>query len=68
MKISKTIKRQVKDFINQNETLVNIINYLFTCDYTEREIIKILVKHFGCQKQLLIDIFRVDFDIELNDV
>lgn len=66
MEISKNLKEQIKAFIRQGETLVNIINYLFTCDYTETETFKILVKHFGCDEQLLKDVFIVDFGIEFS--
>ncbi len=66
MKISKTVKRQIKDFINRGETLVYIINYLFTCDYTATEIVKILVRNFKCQEQLLRDVFEVNFGIEFS--
>ena len=68
MKISKTLKGQIKQFINQGESLVYIINYLFTCDYTATEIVKILVSNFNCQEQLLKDVFKVDFDIEFSPI
>lgn len=66
MKISKTLKGQIKQFVDQGESIVYIINYLFTCDYTATEIIKILVSNFSCQEQLLKDVFKVDFGIEFS--
>jgi hypothetical protein len=57
IKISTTLKRQVNDFINQGATLVDIINYLFTCDYGVEEIIQILVDHFNCKRVLVRDTF-----------
>ena len=67
-KISTTLKRQLNDFINNGETLVNIINYLFTCDYEAAEIIRILVHNFGCKEQLLKDVLAVDFGIEFSPI
>ena len=64
--MKNTLKRQIKEMIEKNETIVNVINYLFTCDYEATEIIKMLVKHFDCKEQLLKDVFAVDFGIEFS--
>lgn len=66
VKISRTLKNQIKDFINQGKTVIEIINYLFTCDYSATEVVKILVKNFGCQEQLIKDVLKVDFGIEFS--
>lgn len=63
----RAIIKQVNDYINKCETLVNIINYLFTCDCSVNEIINTLTaKPFNFQKQLIIDVLKVDFDIEIT--
>ena len=64
--MKNTVRRQVKDFIRSNETMVNIINYLFTCDYSVNEIVEMLVKNFGCNRQLVVDTLWVDFGMEMS--
>ena len=66
MKITRNLKEQIKSFINQGESLVSIINYLFTCDYTAIEIVKILVTYFDCKEQLIRDVLEVNFGIEFS--
>lgn len=63
---SETIISQVQDFINSDESLVNIINYLFTCDCTPDEVIRLLVDRFDCQEVLVKDTLADDFGIEVG--
>lgn len=62
--MTRTLRRQLHTMINNGETLVNIINYLFTCDYEVNEIINILTsKGFNCKKELLLDTLFEDFGL-----
>lgn len=64
--MKKAVINNIKAQINRGESVVDIINYLFTCDYEATEIMKVLVHKFGCQEQLLRDVFKVNFDIEFS--
>lgn len=64
MKITNNLKKQINEMIRKNETIVNIINFLFTCDYSVEEVAKILVNEFGCKEQLVRDVFWVDFGMD----
>ena len=62
--MTRNLRNQIHSMINRGETLVNIINYLFTCDYDAFEVIEILTsKGFNCKKELLIDVLVVDFEM-----
>lgn len=63
--MTRSLRNQLHDFINHGETLVNVINYLFTCDYEEDEIIEMLTgRGFNCNREILIDTFVVDFGMD----
>ena len=65
--MTRNLRNQLHAMINSGETLVNIINFLFTCDYEAIEIINILTsKGFNCKKELLIDTLYEDFGIEMS--
>ena len=67
LKMTRNLRKQLHEMIDRGETLVNIINYLFTCDYDVNEILTILTgRGFNCQKQLLVDTLFEDFGIELS--
>ena len=65
MKLTNTIKRQVAEMINRDETIVNIINYLFTCDYCPLEVVDFLVNDFKCNRRLVGDVMYVDFGMDM---
>ena len=65
--MTRNLRKQLHSMINRGETLINIINFLFTCDYTELEIIEMLTSDgFNCQKELLIDVLVDDFGITIE--
>ncbi len=65
--MKRNLRNQIHSMINRGETLVNIINYLFTCDYNVNEILNILTSRgFNCKKELLIDTLFEDFGIEVS--
>lgn len=64
-KLSKTTKRQVNEFIEQGQSIMEIINYLFVCDYEATDILNILVKNFKCNATLVKDVFCCDYEIKL---
>ena len=64
--MKRTLKRQINEFVKKGETMVNIINYLFTCDYSPAEIVEMLVKDFKCDRHLLKDTFYNDFGMDMS--
>lgn len=62
--MTNNLKRQVKQMIRRNETIVNIINYLFTCDCNIIEIVDLLVNEFDFKPQLIKNVFREDFGMD----
>lgn len=60
--MTRNLRGQLHDMINRGETLINIINFLFTCDYNVEQILDFLTsKGFNCKRELLIDTLCDDF-------
>lgn len=54
--MTKNLRNQLHSMINRGDSLVDVINYLFTCDYSAEQILDILTgKGFNCRRDLLID-------------
>lgn len=67
--MTRNLRNQIHSMINRGETLVTIINYLFTCDYNVNEVLNILIgKGFNCKRELLIDTLCENFGIELSSL
>lgn len=64
---SRTLRMILQDMINRGASLCTIINYLFTCDYDELDVIQILTsKPFNCRKDLLIDTLEYDYALDMS--
>jgi hypothetical protein len=64
--MTRNLRTQLHSMINSGETLVNVINYLFTCDYEVIDILNILTsKGFNCKRELIADTLHDDFGIEI---
>ena len=59
-------RKQVKDFIENGKSLVYIIDYLYTLDYTEEQMFKALTgRGFNCNRELLADTFAKSFGVRI---
>lgn len=64
--MTNTLKRQINTMIKNNNSLIDIINYLFTCDYSVFKIIHILTTNFNINEQEIITILKKYFNIEIQ--
>lgn len=65
--MTKNLRNQLHSMINRGDNLVDVLNYLFTCDYNLKEIIDILTgRGFNCRQDLLIDTLVEKFGYSRN--
>lgn len=69
IEMTNNLRKQLKSFINNGKSLVYIINYLFTLDYEEVEIVEMLTgRGFNCNKNLLLDTLEYHFAIDCQEL
>lgn len=67
--MTNNLRKQLHHFINTGKSLTYIINYLFSCDYDEVEIVKILTgRGFNCKLELVLDTLEYDFAIDCSEL
>lgn len=66
---SRVLRMILQDMIDSGASLCTIINYLFTCDYDELDVIRILTSNpFNFRKDLLIDTLEIDYALDMSEV
>ncbi len=60
------MKKHVNDMINRNESITNIINYMFVCDCSAVQIVKQLVNEFNYDEIEIREILKNEFNVEFS--
>lgn len=58
--MSGTLRNQIFSFIRQGYGIIDLINFLFTCDYNRKEIKEIL-SEFGFSNKAITETLKANF-------
>lgn len=66
--LSSAILSQIRTLKNNGVSVIDIINYLFTCDYNAFNVFEILTLNFDCDADELAATFRKHFNINYIEI
>jgi hypothetical protein len=64
--MTTNLKNQIKSMLKTNKNLVDVINFLITCEYDFYQILCILVDNFNFSEKEIIKVFDQNFDVQFS--